>query len=61
MGQNRREIKTVRGQSYVLRLPKYCPLLRGGHTRRVERGMGGQYFGRREKKDFPLTMISLRP
>jgi hypothetical protein len=26
------------------------PLLRGGgQTRRAERGMGGQYFGRREK------------
>ncbi len=32
----------------------------GGQTRRAERGMGGQYFGRREKKDCPLTMISLR-
>ncbi len=48
----RREIITVRGQSYVLRLSKYwppptplsalrvCTLLRGGgHTRRVERGV----------------------
>jgi hypothetical protein len=28
----------------------------GGQTRRAERGMGGQYFGRREKKDCPLTV-----
>jgi hypothetical protein len=52
---------TVRGQSYFSRLPKYwppiplsarrvCPQRRGVHTRRAERGMGGQYFGRREKK-----------
>jgi hypothetical protein len=36
----------------------------GGYTlqtRRAERGMGGQYFGRRETKDCPLTVIiSLR-
>jgi hypothetical protein len=33
----------------------------GGHTRWAERGMGGQYFGRRETKDCPLTVIiSLR-
>ncbi len=25
-------------------------------TRRAERGMGGQYFGRREKQDCPLTV-----
>ncbi len=57
----RREIITVRGQSYVSRLPKYWPPIplsarrvvlptqqrRGVHTRREERGMGGQYFGRR--------------
>jgi hypothetical protein len=28
----------------------------GGQTRRAERGMGGQYFGRREKQDCPLTV-----
>ncbi len=34
----------------------------GGHTRRAERGVGGQYFGRRETQDCPLTVIiSLRP
>jgi hypothetical protein len=56
----RREIITVRSQSYVLRLQKYWPpppptplsarpLLRGGgHTRRVEKGVGGQYFRRRK-------------
>ncbi len=52
----RREI-IVRGQSYLSRLPKYwppiplsarrvCPppaIKAGGHTRRAERGMGGQY------------------
>jgi hypothetical protein len=27
-----------------------------GQTRRVERGMGDQYFGRREKYDCPLTV-----
>ncbi len=33
----------------------------GGHTRRAERGVGGQYFGRRETQDCPLTVIiSLR-
>ncbi len=31
----------------------------GGQTRQAERGMGGQYFGRREKQDCPLTMIYL--
>ncbi len=47
----RRKIITVRGQSYVLRLPKYWSLnpgecvppsfvAGGGHTRRVERGWG---------------------
>ncbi len=59
---NRREIITVRGQSYVSRLPKYwpptplstrrdcppSPTKAGVHTRRAERGVGGQYFGRRE-------------
>jgi hypothetical protein len=25
-----------------------APLLGGGHTHRAERGVGGQYFGRRE-------------
>ncbi len=29
---------------------------RGIHTRRAERGMGGQYFGRRGKQDCPLTV-----
>ncbi len=28
----------------------------GEQTRRAERGMGGQYFGRREKYDCPLTV-----
>ncbi len=39
------------------------PLLRAGgrQTRRAERGVGGQYFGRRETQDCPLTVIiSLR-
>jgi hypothetical protein len=38
------------------------PLLgEGGHTRRAERGVGGQYFGRRETLDCPLIgIISLR-
>ncbi len=54
---------TVRGQSYLSRLPKYWPPIPlsarrvctprlcwgGGHTRLGERGMGGQYFGRRER------------
>ncbi len=49
---------TVRGQSYFCRLSKYWPpiplsarplLWGGGQTRRAERGMRGQYFGRREK------------
>jgi hypothetical protein len=54
---------TVRGQSYFSRLPKYWPpspsppgecvppafVAGGGQTRRAERGMGGQYFGRRNK------------
>ncbi len=31
------------------------------HTRRAEREVGGQYFGRRETQDWPLTIIiSLR-
>ncbi len=60
-GWNRREIITVRGQSYVSRLPKYWPPTRRvcsvyppafvggeGHTRRAEKWVGGQYFGRRE-------------
>ncbi len=62
---------TVRGQSYFSRLPKYWPPIplstrrvcpppqqrrRGVHTRQAERGMGGQYFGRREKYDCPLTV-----
>ena len=45
----RREIITVRGQSYFSRLPKYVPpafVAGGGHTRRVETGVGGQYFVR---------------
>jgi hypothetical protein len=59
----RREIITVRGQSHFSRLPKYWPpiplsarrvctpafVAGGGQTRRAERGMGCQYFGRREK------------
>ncbi len=69
----RREIITVRGQSYVSRLPKYWPPPTplsarrlctpafvwggGGHTRRAEMGVGGQYFGRRETQDCPLTVI----
>jgi hypothetical protein len=44
--------------------PTPSPLLRGedtGHTRRAERGVGGQYFGKRETLDWPLTVIfSLR-
>jgi hypothetical protein len=40
------------------------PLWEGGggrRTRRAERGVGGQYFGRRETQDCPLTVIlSLR-
>ncbi len=32
---------------------------RGVHTRRAERGMGGQYFGRRERWDCPLTVNNL--
>jgi hypothetical protein len=33
----------------------------GVQTRRAERGVGGQYFGRRETYDWPLTVIiSLR-
>ncbi len=39
--------------------PPLRPASLSVHTRRAERGMGGQYFGRREKKDCPLTMISL--
>jgi hypothetical protein len=72
---SRREIITVRGQSFVSRLPNIDPpspsppgecvppafVGGGGQTRRAERGMGGQYFGRRETKDCPLTeIISLR-
>ncbi len=74
---DRREIITVRGQSYVSRLPKYWPPTpsppsacvlppppqqsRGAHTRRAERRVGGQYFGRRKTQDCPLTVIiSLR-
>jgi hypothetical protein len=34
------------------------PLLGGGHTRRAERGVGGQYFGRQETRDSPLTVIT---
>ncbi len=67
LGPTRRDIITVRGQSYVSRLPKYWPpyppafVGGGGHTRRAERGVGGQYFGRRETQDCPLTVIiSLR-
>ncbi len=59
---DRREIITVRGQSYVSRLPNHLPPTplsawrvcpppqqrRGVHTRRAERGVGGQYYGRRE-------------
>jgi hypothetical protein len=58
-----REIITIRGQSLCLSTSKILtrhPPLRpvsvspafvagGGQTRRAERGMGGQYFGRREK------------
>jgi hypothetical protein len=34
---------------------------RGVHTRRAERGVGGQYFRRLETYDWPLTVIiSLR-
>jgi hypothetical protein len=47
IGYSRREIITVRGQSYLSRPP--LATRRGVHTRRAERGMGGQYFGRREK------------
>ncbi len=63
---------TVRGQSYLSPLPKYWspiplsasvsslpPTKAGVHTRRAERGMGGQYFGRRERKDCPLTVNNL--
>ncbi len=54
-------------QSFFSRLPKYWPTPLSArrvctpvHTRRAERGVG-QYFGRREKKDCPLTVIiSLR-
>jgi hypothetical protein len=57
---------TIRGQSYFSRLPQYCPpppspsppgecvpsafVVAGRQTRRAERGMGGQYFGRRENR-----------
>ncbi len=46
-------------------VPVPPPLLgwgRGGaHTRLAERGMGGQYFGRRETQECPFTVIiSLR-
>ncbi len=59
--QRRREMITVRMQSYVSRLQKYWPSTpspagecvrpptkAGVHTRRAERGVGSQYFGRRE-------------
>ncbi len=32
----------------------------GVHTRRAERGMGGQYFGRRDNRIALLQMVSLR-
>ncbi len=64
-----------RVQSSVWRLPKYwpptpsptseCVLLpphqkRGVHTHRAVRGWGGgQYFGRRQTLDWPLTVYSL--
>ncbi len=66
---------TVRGQSYLSRLPKYWPpillsarrvcssppLCWGGeeHTRQGYRGMGGRYSGRRERLDCPLTVNNL--
>jgi hypothetical protein len=54
----RREIITVRGQSYVLRLPEFDPrppsppgqcvppglVAGGGHTSQGERGVGGSIF-----------------
>ncbi len=54
---------TVRGQSYLSRLPKYWPPIplsawrvcpppqqrRGVNNRRAERGMEGQHFGRRQR------------
>jgi hypothetical protein len=62
MAPERRETITVRGRSYFSRLPKNWPpiplsarrvcsvppafVAGGGQTRRAERGMGGQYFGR---------------
>jgi len=70
--QPRREIITVRGQSYVSRLPKdwpptplsarrVCPppptKAGGTHSPGREEGVGGQYFGRRETKDCPLSVI----
>jgi hypothetical protein len=68
----RREIITVRGQTYVsciltlhtpLRLASVYPppLGWGGGGEDTLAGVGGQYFGRRETKDCPLTVIiSLR-
>ncbi len=35
------------------------PTNAGVRTRRAERGMGGQYFGRRERQDCPLTVNDL--
>ncbi len=37
----------------VLAFRSAFPHLLGGHTRRAERGVGGQYFGRRETLGFP--------
>jgi hypothetical protein len=58
---------TVRSQSYVWRLPKYWPgecvpppLVRGEDTctRWVEKGVGGQYFGRRETCETHTALYS---
>jgi hypothetical protein len=62
-------------QSCVWRLPKYWTLpplhppsvsspthrRRGGTQSPSGEGVGGQYFGRRQKLNWPLTIISLRP
>ncbi len=67
---NRREIITLRGQFYVLRFqnidppppspPGECAFVAGGgHTRRVEKGVGGQYFGRRKTQLCTLPISNL--